>query len=70
MIKGVGFTMSDKFKAPKSILDLILEEMIQKIKEEAEFDTETLKKINKLVDTGSLIKGNKLLNFLKNGDDG
>ncbi len=62
--------MSDKFKAPKSILDLILEEMIQKIKEEAEFDTETLKKINKLVDTGSLIKGNKLLNFLKNGDDG
>ena len=44
--------------------------MIQKIKEEAEFDTETLKKINKLVDTGSLIKGNKLLNFLKNGDDG
>jgi len=62
--------MSDKFKAPKSILDLILEEMIQKIKEEDEFDTETLKKIHKLVDTGSLIKGNKLLNLLKNGDEG
>ncbi len=62
--------MSDKFKAPKSILDLILEEMIQKIKEEDEFDTETLKKINKLIGTGSLIKGNKLLNLLKNSDEG
>lgn len=63
--------MSNLDKTPRSILDQILDEMFLKLEEEDKFSSEDVEEIRQLVNTNSLIKGDNLLNLLKEeGDEG
>ena len=61
--------MSSPDKTPPSILDQILDEMFLKLEEEDRFSNENVKEIRQLVNTNSLIKGDNLLNLLKEEED-
>lgn len=61
--------MSSPDKTPRSILDQILDEMILKLEEEDRFSSEDVDEIHQLVNTDSLIKGDNLLNLLKEEED-
>ena len=61
--------MSSPDKTPRSILDQILDEMILKLEEEDRFSNEDVEEIHQLVNTDSLIKGDNLLNLLKEEED-
>lgn len=61
--------MSSPDKTPRSILDQILDEMILKLEEEDRFSSEDVEEIRQLVNTNSLIKGDNLLNLLKEEED-
>lgn len=61
--------MSSLDKTPRSILDQILDEMFLKLEEEDKFSSEDVEEIRQLVNTNSLIKGDNLLNLLKEEED-
>lgn len=62
--------MFDKIKAPKTILEQIFEDMFQKLETEDAFNKETLEELRNLSKSDSIIKGNKLLDLLEQGDAG
>ena len=59
--------MSDKMEAPQTILEQIIEEMFKKLEKEDDFNPDILEKMRNLSKKNSIIKGEDLLDILKQG---
>ena len=57
--------MTKKKILEKSLVDMILEEMYEGIEKKAEFDSETIEKLKRLVATSDLKKASKVMEALK-----